>query len=109
MHEVVVDGDASVDGVAALLRRLEAIAEADPELRFLLDETGSRAFSIGPREMREIAAVWRANTHLPRARVAVLAPSPVIFGLNRMAISLADADNVRVFRTRAEAEAWLTL
>ena len=26
VHEVVVDGDASVDGVAALLRRLDAIA-----------------------------------------------------------------------------------
>ena len=109
MHEVVVDGDASIGGVAALLRRLEAVAEGAPDTRFLLDETGFRAFAIGPREMREIAAAWRANTHLPRARVAVLAPSPVIYGLNRMAISLGDAENVRVFRTRAEAEAWLTL
>ena len=109
VHEVLVEGDASVAGVAGLLRRLDAVAARAPGTRFLLDETGFRALSIGPREMREIAATWRATVHLPQARVAVVAPSPLVYGLNRMAISLADADNVAVFRTREEAEAWLTL
>ena len=40
VHEVLVEGDASVAGVAELLRRLDAVAARAPGTRFLLDETG---------------------------------------------------------------------
>ena len=90
--------------IIGLLRELETLAPP----RVLIDESGFRPGLIGPGHIRAIADQWRSSTAFGAARIAVVAPNPVIYGLNRMFQAWAnEADRVAVFSSRADATAWL--
>ena len=46
-------------------------------------------------------------TALRTARIAVFAPSLVLFGLNRMFTLIANVESFNVFQARGDATAWL--
>ena len=101
---VTLSGAATFEMIAGLLRELEARRPS----RVLVDERGLRPGLIGPAQIGRIVAEWRKATALRAARVAVLAPNPVIYGLNRMFQAFADVEGrVSVFSTREAALAWL--
>jgi hypothetical protein len=91
------------DGEAALTYARQTPTEAS---RLLLDFTEAEELALTVNELvvlaREIMAAVRV--------VAVAAPRPVIFGLNRQALQLADVgegSRVRVFRDADTARDWL--
>jgi hypothetical protein len=101
---VTLSGAATFEMIAGLLRELDARRPS----RVLIDEGGLRPGLIGPAQIGQIVAEWRKASALRAARVAVLAPNPVIYGLNRMFQGLANAEGrIAVFSGRAEALAWL--
>ena len=101
---VTLSGQATFERIAGLLRELEALQPS----RVLVDESGLRPGFITPNQIGEIAALWRNATAFRSAWIGVSAPSPVIYGLNRMFQALANAEGrVAVFNSRAAALAWL--
>jgi hypothetical protein len=105
---VKLSGRAQADAIVKLLKELNALAERDPALRVLIDETDLGAGFVGPSDIGRIADAWRKATALRTVRIAAFASNPVIYGLNRMFQGLADgADHVTVFNDRARARAWL--
>lgn len=74
--------------------------------RVLIDYSGVERFDIDP-----YALVPAARENDRRGtRIAVYAPQPVLFGINRQIVQLSGAregETVRVFTDRAEAEAWI--
>jgi hypothetical protein len=87
-----------------MLRELDVRA---PRLIFI-DESAFKPDLLSGIHIQEFAKQWRNATALRAARMSVHAPSPVMFGLNRMFQLWADAeDRVAVFRRRDEALAWL--
>jgi hypothetical protein len=108
VHEVVLAGEATLDRLLELLRSVDALAAGEPTMRVLVDESALTPGGLDVDSLRRIAAEWQVLRHVGRVRIAVVAPSDVVFGLNRQTIALADAGAVKqVFRTRGEAEAWL--
>lgn len=108
IHVEAPTGRATLEALLALVARLDAVAAADPDARILLDQTDFEYAGIGTDEVRTVGAAWQATVHASRARVAVVAPDSTVFGLSRQGVAYADAaSTIRVFRTRAEAEAWL--
>lgn len=76
----------------------------------LVDLTDVTELHVTAADMRIIAqASKRTAKFMPRGAVAIVAPRDYIFGMARMWESLVDEDGwtTRVFRDRAEAEAWL--
>ena len=105
---VRLSGRAQAENIVKLLFELNALAERDPALRVLIDETDLGAGFIGPGEIGRIADAWRKAAALRSIRIAAFATNPVIYGLNRMFQGLADgAERVSVFNDRVRATAWL--
>ncbi len=107
---VTLSGRATYATIVALLEDLDTRAAAHAGLRILVDEAELQAGWINPLDVRRIAERWGSATALRTAWIAVFAPRPVIYGLNRMFQGLAAADaesRMHVFGDRAEAEAWL--
>jgi hypothetical protein len=103
-------GPVTLAALTALIDRLEAVAAADPGARILLDESEMTLVGIGAAEVQRLASRLQDTEHLRHARVAVVAPDSTIFGISRMGIAYAEAGRtIRIFRERAEAEAWLSL
>jgi hypothetical protein len=79
-------------------------------LRVLIDETDLRAGLVSFADIRRIVTARQRALALRTARIAVLAPSTVIYGLNRVVHRLGGADaedRIGVFKVRADAVAWL--
>jgi hypothetical protein len=78
----------------------------------LLDFTDTST-DMPPDDIRSMATylTGQIDTAGPRARVAVIAPGNVMYGVMRMLMSygemLSGMDHVAVFRSIDEAEAWL--
>jgi hypothetical protein len=74
--------------------------------RILIDYSGVERWDVDP-----YALVPAARENDRRGiRIAVYAPQPVLFGINRQILQLAGAregETVCVFTDRAEAEAWI--
>ena len=105
---VRLSGRAQADSIVKLLVELNALAERDPGLRVLIDETDLGAGFVGPSDIGRIADAWRKAAALRSIRIAAFATNPVIYGLNRMFQGLAHgADRVSVFNDRARARDWL--
>ncbi len=105
---VKLSGRAQAETIVKLLDELNALAEREPAVRVLIDETDLGAGLVGPRDIGRIAQVWRKAGALRSVRIAAFASNPVIYGLNRMFQGLADgAERVSVFNDRARARAWL--
>ncbi len=101
---VRLSGRAQADNIV----ELNALAERDPALRVLIDETDLGAGFVGPSDIGRIAHAWREAAALRSIRIAAFATNPVIYGLNRMFQGLADgAERVSVFNDCARARAWL--
>ena len=108
VYEVEFGGEATLEGMLVLLRELDDRAKERPGLRAILDESNLRVSQLRVGDVRQIIDAFRLARHIRSARVAIVAPSPVVYGMNRMAMAFADANDVFcVFRTRKEAEAWL--
>jgi hypothetical protein len=96
--------------VVSLLGQLDDLAAGEPGLRVLVDQSDLNPGTVDLDGLRAIGDAWRSLRHIGGSRIAVVAPSEVVFGMNRQAIAFADASAAKsVFRTRAEAEAWLSL
>ena len=109
-HGIVVklSGRAHAETIVDLLHELNALAERDPAVRVLIDETELGAGYVGPRDIGRIAQAWRTAVALHSIRIAAVASNPVIYGLNRMFQGLAiGAERVTVFHEDARARAWL--
>jgi hypothetical protein len=109
-HVEAPTGRATLEELFALVDRLDAIAAADPEARILLDETAFENAGIGTDEVRQVGVRWLETAHAQHVRIAVVAPDSTMFGMSRMGVVYAEAEEkIRVFRDRAAAEAWLRL
>jgi hypothetical protein len=105
---VTLSGRAQADTIVKLLNELNVLAEGDPALRVLIDETDLGAGFVGPSDIGRIARAWKNAAALRKSRIAAFATNPVIYGLNRMFQGLADgAERVSVFNDRTRARAWL--
>jgi hypothetical protein len=96
--------------LAGLVERF-ADAERSQLLTYSLgDFTAVSAVDVSSGEVREVASrvreVLQRHAHL---MAAIVAPADIAFGLGRMAQAYADDSGARimVFRTRAEADAWV--
>jgi hypothetical protein len=110
--EVTLSGRLSYESIAAMLEDLAALATAAlPErLAVLIDETNASPGLLGVNEVRNWITRWKSATSLREGRIAVVAPSLVMFGLNRMAQGLARDETVghlAVFKSRDVAMEWL--
>src|SRR5438874_551621 len=84
--------------------RRRPLAERDPVVRVLIDETELGAGYVGPRDIGRIADAWQKAAALHSIRIAAFASNPVIYGLNRMFQGLAKgAERVSVFHDNASA------
>lgn len=109
---VVARGEITLEDLRASFLDTLAHPDFQPGMDVLLDLTEGGAGGLRPADLREhLNAIDRHRAQRGvNYRVAVVAPRDVDFGVFRMYGSLADeqAFAVMVFRTRAEAEAWLT-
>lgn len=97
--------------VISMFEELELLATTDAELLVLLDEREMTAALLGRSELRPMMEALKASKGLRhRSRIAVYAPSPLVYGLNRMAQAFAGKESdsrLEVFRTFDAARAWL--
>jgi hypothetical protein len=109
--EVVLAGRLNYETIAGMLAELAELANAalPARLNVLVDETDATPGLLGPREIRNWIAGWR-RAELMHGRLAVVAPTLVMFGLNRMAQGIAGAEaegHLAVFKERDAAMSWL--
>jgi len=109
--EVVLSGRLNYETIVGMLDELAelAIAALPERLNVLVDETDASPGLLGPSEVRSWIDRWK-RAELMQGRLAVIAPTMVMFGLNRMAQGLAGADaenHLAVFRNRDDAMRWL--
>ena len=91
-----------------LVERFYAGIEQDALLRVLIDETELGPGFVGPADIGRFVGAWKRSAALRSTRIAVFTSNLAIYGLNRMFQGLANAEGqVRVFRDRAPALAWL--
>jgi hypothetical protein len=106
--EIVFEGTLTPDDLGGI--RADAIGDPgfDSTFDYLVDGSKvTRLVDVGTREIHFLAGN-RSEVHVAGARRALVAPMDVGFGLSRMFQGMADLDgDVRVFRDRDEALAWL--
>jgi hypothetical protein len=110
--EVTLSGRLGYDTIAAMLTELDALANAalPVTLAVLVDETDASPGLLNPLDIRRWIDNWKLATALKAGRIAVVAPTLVMFGLNRMAQGLAGGESdehLAVFRDRDAAVQWL--
>ena len=109
-HLVVTLLESARGAFLGQIGELDALAAEARPRRVLVDESRLRVGLVGPADMRLIAERWRTASALRTARIAVFAPAPIVYGLNRMFQALAGGEaerRVALFRGRADAVAWL--
>ena len=91
--------------------RVRREIERNPEIRYLLIDTSEVVdLELDSAAVQVLAERTRATlAAMPAGIVAVVAPSPVVFGVARMWEMLSERPNlvVRVTRSRPEVLAWL--
>lgn len=102
---VTLSGAMRATTIIALLNSLEV---AEPAF-VLIDESELKVGLIGPGDIQRIAHQWSIAKHLRDATIAVVAPNPVVYGLNRMFQLVSNADTrLAVFWNRPAAVAWVS-
>lgn len=98
--------DADVRGMDERMRNDPSIA---PDFNQLFDASGVSVVTLSSKEIREMSA--REPFFATSSRRAIVAPDDLGFGMARMfELSRGEqAGEIRVFRTRREALAWLGL
>jgi hypothetical protein len=88
--------------------RLMADSQFNGDFSSLTDLSEATGVSVDQGELK--ATAWM-QLYNPGVRRAIVAPSDLMFGMGRMYATHAEREgqDVRVFRTLAEAEAWLEL
>ncbi len=107
---VKLSGHAEPRNIHALLTELQAMARQRGPLRILVDESDLKPGLMGFNDIFEIVQDWRTSTALRTSRIAIVAPDPVVRGLNqtfRILANLERKDVVNAFSKRADALAWL--
>lgn len=107
---VELTGPADRTSMLALVAELDLYAKRRRGApRVLLDETSLEPALITPSEIRVIVRAWEDSVALRETKIAVLAPNPVLYGLNRMVQAYSDRTEklIGVFSDRANAVAWL--
>lgn len=108
---VTLRGRPRVGIVRSMFHDLEQLTTENAELLVLIDESEMMARLLHPSELREMIDVLKASKGLrERSRIAIYAPSPVVYGMNRMAQAFAgqaSEGRLEVFRTADDAETWL--
>jgi hypothetical protein len=101
---VNLSGPASAARILVLLDELEG-----RELEFvLIDQTELSVTLITPADIQLIVDRWADAKKLRSAVIAVVAPNPVVYGLDRMFQLVSGADDrLSVFWNRSTAMAWL--
>jgi hypothetical protein len=92
--------------------RVVATPDYDPDLDDLLDFGDVERVDVAGEGVRRLVAYFdRADLPGHHARLAIVAPQDYVFGLARMYEALRGGapGQIRVFRDRAAAEAWLGL
>ena len=97
--------------VVSMFNELERLTTDTRELRVLIDESDMKATLLTPSELRRMIDALKNSPGLrKRSRIAICAPSPLVYGLNRMAQAFAGKESegrLEVFRTKESAEVWL--
>jgi len=102
---VPISGRVQADRILSLLEELDARGPA----AVLVDLTDLDVGLISPADIARMAHRWKGAGRLRCAAIAVIAPNPVVYGLNRMFQLLSDSDGrLSVFWNRADAIGWLT-
>jgi hypothetical protein len=108
---VTLSGRATYEMIIGLLEELDSLAASGAgPLRILIDESELRAGFVSVSDVKSIARRWESAQALRSARIAVVAPTPVIYGLNRMMHGFASLDTenrIALFKSRVDAKAWL--
>jgi hypothetical protein len=107
---IVVSGVATLDGFRRMIDEGIADERFRPPMRALLDYSDLDMSGLSGDDMRLVAAhASEQPEKLRGARVAVVAPRALAYGLTRVAASTMDLEEtaVQVFGVRADAEAWL--
>jgi hypothetical protein len=108
--QVRLFGQADHANLEALIAELDAAVRDRHPIGILVDESELKPGLIGVDDVRTIVVRWRKANDLRAARIAVFAPNPLVFGLNRLVESLAARDKrmtMRAFRERGSALGWL--
>ena len=93
---------------ATILALLDSLEAAEPAF-VLIDESELKVGLIGPDDIRRIAHQWSIAKNLRDAAIAVVAPNPVVYGLNRMFQLVSNADTrLAVFWDRTAAVDWVS-
>jgi hypothetical protein len=93
---------------ATILALLDSLETAEPAF-VLIDESELKVGLIGPGDIQRIAHQWAVAKHLREAAIAVVAPNPVVYGLNRMFQLVSNADTrLAVFWDRGAALGWVS-
>jgi stage II sporulation SpoAA-like protein len=108
---VALRGRPRLEMIVSMFRELEQLTTGHAELRVLIDESEMEAAFLSPNELRAMIDALKASAGLRhRSRIAIHAPSKLVYGLNRMAQAFAgDASEGRleVFRSDEDARRWL--
>lgn len=109
--DVALRGRPRSETIIALFVELERQATTDGELFVLIDESETDAALLGATELRAMMNAWAGSEGLrERSRIAIYAPSDVVYGLNRMAQAFGGGPaegRFGVFRTKEAARDWL--
>jgi len=107
---VALRGRPRLKMVLSMFGELEKLTTNDAELLVLIDESEMKAALLSPGELRAMIDGLKASPGLSRSRIAIYAPSPLVYGLNRMAQAFAGErweHRLKAFRSEDEAERWL--
>ena len=110
---VVLHGRPRLKMVVSMFNELEQLTTPRSELRVLIDESDMKAGLLSPNELRAMMGALKASEGLRhRSRIAIYAPSTVVYGLNRMAQAFAgeaSEGRLEVFRSEDAARDWLSV
>jgi hypothetical protein len=107
---VAIRGRPQLGMVVEMFGELDRLATAESELLVLIDESEMKAALLGPSELRAMIDSLKQTGLRARSRIAIYAPSNLVYGLNRMAQAFAGEaweGRLAVFRTENAAEEWL--
>jgi len=103
-------GRVTGEDLVAYYHRLRSHPDFRSNLSEIFDLTDVTAAEVGADDVRRLSSVTEEFTHRGvTVKVAIVAPRDLEFGLSRMyeMLQSQSKNDVRVFRDRAEAEAWI--
>jgi hypothetical protein len=108
---IALRGRPSLNLVESMFADLERLTPDDGELLVLIDESEMKAVLLGPHELRAMMDALKASAGLRRrSRIAIYAPTNLVYGVNRMAQAFAgeaSEGRLEVFRNEDAAKRWL--